>query len=174
MREEDPLAEVEAIELKRGKGKKAKYLVKWVGSDKKTWEPLSHLKGAKDAVAQYEAQFGRQPAKDKAKGKTIANVPVSNSNLTTQPNPTPQLNPDPNPIVERAKAKMQAKVHATELVNPTNHTTQPNPNPIVARAKAKVKAEAKVFPTSLTDPNPRRSPRLVAALCRIAMLVALV
>ena len=41
---EDPLAEVEAIELKRGKGKKAKYLVKWVGSDKKTWEPLSHLK----------------------------------------------------------------------------------------------------------------------------------
>ena len=32
----DPLAEVEVIELKRGKGEKAKYLVKWVGSDKKT------------------------------------------------------------------------------------------------------------------------------------------
>ena len=171
---EDPLAEVEAIELKRGKGKKAKYLVKWVGSDKKTWEPLSHLKGAKDAVAQYEAQFGRQSAKDKAKGKTIANVPVSNSNLNPQPNPNPQLNPDTNPIVERAKAKMQAKVKALELANPTNHTTQPNPNPIVARAKAKVKAKAKAFPTSLTDPQPRRSPRLVAALCRIAMMVALV
>jgi hypothetical protein len=85
---EDPLAEVESIELKRGKGKKAKYLVKWVGSDKKMWKPLSHLKGAKDAVAQYEAQFGRQPAKDKAKGKTIANVPVSNSNLNPRPNPT--------------------------------------------------------------------------------------
>jgi hypothetical protein len=169
---EDPLAEVESIELKRGKGKKAKYLVKWVGSDKKTWEPLSHLKGAKDAVAQYEAQFGRQPAKDKAKGKTIANVPVSNSKLNPKPNP--QLNPDTNPIVERAKAKMQAKVKAPELANPTNHTTQPNPNPIVARAKAKVKAKAKVLPTSLTDTQPRRSPRLVAALCRIAMLVALV
>ena len=75
---EDPLAEVEAIEIKRGKGKKAKYLVKWVGSDKKTWEPLSHLKGAKEAVETYEAKFGRQSAKDKAKGKTIANVPVSN------------------------------------------------------------------------------------------------
>ena len=38
-----------------------------------------YLKGAKDAVAQYEAQFGRQSAacKDKAKGKTIANVPLS-------------------------------------------------------------------------------------------------
>ena len=44
----------------------------------------------------------------------------------------------------------------------------------MARAKAKVKAKAKAFPTSLTDPQPRRSPRLAAALCRIAMLVALV
>ena len=71
---------------------------------------------------------------------------------------------------------MQAKVKAPELATPTNHTTQPNPNPIVVRAKAKVKAKAKVFPTSLhvTDPQPRRSPRLVAALCRIAMMVALV
>ena len=49
---------------------------------------------------------GNQLRKDKAKGKTIANVPVSNSKLNPKPNP--QLNPDTNPIVERAKAKMQA------------------------------------------------------------------
>ena len=158
MEGEDPLAEVEAIELKRGKGKKAKYLVKWVGSDKKTWEPLSHLKGAKEAVETYEAKFGRQSAKDKAKGKTIANVPVSNLHLTSTPTPTPNstLNLDTNPIVERAKAKVQAKVKAKELVNPSN----PNPNLIVARAKAKVKAKAKAYPTTLTDLQTRRSPDL--------------
>jgi hypothetical protein len=58
---------------------------------------------------------GNQLRKDKAKGKTIANVPVSNSKLNPKPNP--QLNPDTNPIVERAKAKMSAKVKAPELAN---------------------------------------------------------
>ena len=32
------------------------YLVKWVGSDKKTWEPLGHLKGAKEEIQRYEVK----------------------------------------------------------------------------------------------------------------------
>ncbi len=39
----DPTLEVEAITDKIGKGNKVKYLVKWRGYAKKTWEPLKHL-----------------------------------------------------------------------------------------------------------------------------------
>ena len=42
----DPTLEVEAITDKIGKGTKVKYLVKWRGYVKKTWEPLKHQKGA--------------------------------------------------------------------------------------------------------------------------------
>ena len=53
---EDPVLEVEAIVAKKNKGKKTQYLVKWVGPDKKTWEPLGHLKGAKEEIQRYEVK----------------------------------------------------------------------------------------------------------------------
>ena len=98
---EDPIAEVDKILSSRGTGRKIKYLVKWVGSEKTTWEPLSHLKGAKDAVMDYNAVSGRQPVqaapltspctnplvtrvKDKAKGRSKANPNVDVS-LPTYP-----------------------------------------------------------------------------------------
>ena len=40
---EDPIMELEAIEGQSGKGKKLKYLVKWKGSDVRTYEPVKHL-----------------------------------------------------------------------------------------------------------------------------------
>ena len=50
----DPRLEVEAITDKIGKGTKVKYLVKWRGYAKKTWEPLlKHLKGAMDDVQTF-------------------------------------------------------------------------------------------------------------------------
>ena len=49
-----PTLAIEAITDKTGKGTKVKYLVKWRGYAKKTWEPLKHLKGAMDAVQTFE------------------------------------------------------------------------------------------------------------------------
>ena len=53
---EDPILEVEAIEARRGKGKKAKYLVKWKGHVIKTYEPRDHLLkyGARTMVEEYD------------------------------------------------------------------------------------------------------------------------
>ena len=50
----DPTLEVEAITDKIGKGNKVKYLVKWRGYAKKTWEPPKYLKGAMGAVQTFE------------------------------------------------------------------------------------------------------------------------
>ena len=61
---EDPIMEVEQIVAKTGKGKKTRYLVKWKGSDDKTWEPVSHLKGATEAIQRYEStKKGKQTGK---------------------------------------------------------------------------------------------------------------
>ena len=44
---EDPILEVEMIVSKKNRGRKTQYLVKWKGSDIKTWEPIRHLKGCR-------------------------------------------------------------------------------------------------------------------------------
>ena len=59
---EDPILEVEMIVSKKNRGKKTQYLVKWKGSDIKTWEPIRHLKGCREEIDRYESQ-------GKAKGK---------------------------------------------------------------------------------------------------------
>ena len=59
---EDPILEVEMIVSKKHRGKKTQYLVKWKGSDIKTWEPIRHLKGCREEIDRYESQ-------GKAKGK---------------------------------------------------------------------------------------------------------
>ena len=60
---EDPVWEVEAIESKRGKGAKAKYVVKWKGSDERTEEPRKHLVhsdyGCKELLEEFEAELKR-------------------------------------------------------------------------------------------------------------------
>ncbi len=94
-----------------------------MGSEKNTWEPLSHLKGAKEAVMDYNAVSGRHPVKA--------------ATLTS---------PCSNPIVTRVKAKATGRSKANPNVdvpipNPESHT-----NPIVARAIIKAKAKAKVNP----------------------------
>ena len=53
---EDPLLDVEVIVAKKGKGRKTKFLVKWVGYEKKTWEPLKHLTSCKDKILEYESK----------------------------------------------------------------------------------------------------------------------
>ena len=53
---EDPILEVESIESKTGKGRRTKYLVKWKGSDDKTWEPVKHLKGCEKAIQDFESK----------------------------------------------------------------------------------------------------------------------
>lgn len=61
----DPKHEVERILEKIGSGKKAKYKIKWVGSDIKTIEPLHHLKGCMELVKEFEAtqKKARKPGK---------------------------------------------------------------------------------------------------------------
>jgi hypothetical protein len=53
-----PVFEVESIMAKRGAGARTRYLVKWRGYPhwESTWEPLSSLSNARDAIADYEAQ----------------------------------------------------------------------------------------------------------------------
>ena len=50
--------EVDCIIGKRGSGATTRYLVQWVGYPhwESTWEPLSALKGARGAIADFEAQ----------------------------------------------------------------------------------------------------------------------
>ena len=56
--------EVEKIIDKKRKKGKIPYLVRWKGysSENDTWEPLSNLKNAKDAITAYESQQFRQIA----------------------------------------------------------------------------------------------------------------
>jgi hypothetical protein len=51
-----PVFEVESIIAKRGAGARTRYLVKWRGYPhwESTWEPLSSLSNARDAIADYE------------------------------------------------------------------------------------------------------------------------
>ena len=55
---------------KRGKNKKAKYLVKWKGHEAKTYQPISHLTkyGADEMVEEYEMKVkaNRTKAKNNA------------------------------------------------------------------------------------------------------------
>jgi hypothetical protein len=53
-----PVFEVESIIAKRGAGARTRYLVKWRGYPhwESTWEPLSSLKSARGAIADYETQ----------------------------------------------------------------------------------------------------------------------
>ncbi len=50
--------EVESIIAKRGSGARTQFLVKWLGYPhwEATWEPVSSLSGARDAIDEYEAQ----------------------------------------------------------------------------------------------------------------------
>ncbi len=52
------LFEVESIIAKRGSGARTQFLVKWLGYPhwESTWEPLSALTGAQDAIDDFEAQ----------------------------------------------------------------------------------------------------------------------
>ena len=59
----DPIWEVESIRSHKGKGRKVKYLVKWVGSDDMTWEPLKYLTGAKEAIQDYRKELKKPKAK---------------------------------------------------------------------------------------------------------------
>jgi hypothetical protein len=56
--------EVEKIIDKKRKKGKISYLVRWKGysSENDTWEPLSNLKNAKDAIAAYESRQFKQIA----------------------------------------------------------------------------------------------------------------
>ena len=60
---EDPILQVESIASKKGKGKKTQYLVKWCDSDVKTWEPIKHLQGCKEAIQTYEASVRKGKGK---------------------------------------------------------------------------------------------------------------
>ena len=51
------------IASKKGKGKKTQYLVKWCDSDVKTWEPIKHLQGCKEAIQTYEASVRKGKGK---------------------------------------------------------------------------------------------------------------
>jgi len=66
---EDPIWELEAIEGQSGKGKKLKYLVKWKGSDVRTYEPVKHLEkyGASETIAEYKAYLKLKASEAKAK-----------------------------------------------------------------------------------------------------------
>ena len=77
---EDPLWEVESIVGQMGKGKNLKYLVKWKGSEKKTYEPIQHLKkyGAEDTINDYEAN--KKLKKQKTKTNQAAQVYMCNTN----------------------------------------------------------------------------------------------
>mgnify|MGYP003335044555 CR=1 FL=1 len=59
----DPVWEVESIRSHKGKGSKVKYLVKWVGSEDMTWEPLKHLTGAKEAIQDYRKELKKPKVK---------------------------------------------------------------------------------------------------------------
>jgi hypothetical protein len=56
--------EVESIIAKRGFGARTRYLVKWRGYPhwESTWEPLSSLRNARDAIAAYETQVSEDQA----------------------------------------------------------------------------------------------------------------
>ena len=51
-----PEWEVDAILKRKGQGARARYLVKWKGYplEEATWEPLEHLKGARQVIDEYE------------------------------------------------------------------------------------------------------------------------
>lgn len=48
--------DVERVVSKQESRRGVQYLVKWVGHEKPSWEPAAYLKGAPDAVAEYEKQ----------------------------------------------------------------------------------------------------------------------
>ena len=54
--EEDDVYEVERILDKRRRRNRDEWLVKWVGypTEEATWEPVSNLKGAKEALREFE------------------------------------------------------------------------------------------------------------------------
>ena len=56
----DPVDEVEAVVGRKGTGKKAKYLVKWVGCEKRSYEPVGHLKGCMELVHAYDSDDMRR------------------------------------------------------------------------------------------------------------------
>jgi hypothetical protein len=65
----DPVSEVQGVIGKTGNGKKAKYLVKWVGFDKPSYEPVGNLRGCMDLVHEYEArEKAAAAARKQAKG----------------------------------------------------------------------------------------------------------
>ena len=66
----DPECEVEAIVGKKWSGKKARYLVKWKGYAKKTYEPVHHLLGCQKLVQEFEEERkkkGRAKEQDKTR-----------------------------------------------------------------------------------------------------------
>ena len=66
---EDPIMELEAIEGQSGKGNKLKYLVKWKGSEVRTYEPVKHLEkyGASESIEEYKASIKLKASEAKAK-----------------------------------------------------------------------------------------------------------
>ena len=68
---EDPELEVEDIQGKKFSGAKARYLIKWKHHKKRTWEPLSHLKGCKKLIEDFELQRQAKAKKGSAKKGTV-------------------------------------------------------------------------------------------------------
>jgi len=58
---------IESIVNKKGKASKVQYLIKWKGSEVKTWEPKSHLEkyGAKEMIAEFENHKKKKKVKAK-------------------------------------------------------------------------------------------------------------
>ena len=113
----DPILEVEKIVEKTGKGKKTLYLIKWVGSDHKTWEPKSHLGGAMELVKEFDK---------KARSKVTASlVQVSGPELAgTDPNLDPNCDPNPGLEEEGEGVAVEGSAGAGQQHNAAN----PNPN----------------------------------------------
>lgn len=78
--DEDPLLEVERIVKQRGKGKKAEFLVKWVGSLDQTWEPRGNLAkwGAGDLIKEFSAP--KKPPKRRS-GRRVAGAFLAGAQL---------------------------------------------------------------------------------------------
>jgi hypothetical protein len=96
---EDPVWEVEKIESKRGKGKKAKYTIKWKGSDERTEEPLSHLTGCQDLLEKFETELkvtakrdnpARTPQKQKGRTRAAGVAVTEDGNTRTDEDPDAQ------------------------------------------------------------------------------------
>jgi len=79
--------EVEKILDKKGSGRTLKYRVRWVGysPDEDTWEPLSHLKNAKEEIQDYELSL-----KKGEKSQPDMVVPTKSTPDTTNGNTEPQ------------------------------------------------------------------------------------